>query len=543
MSNPPTSTGHGSFLAAPLGVLIVAAVFLPVAYLLTEAIPRNAAALQTTRDYLTDPAVHHSLLKTLLIGISAAVLCGVIATPLAFVTARASGAHRGWSLAFGLLPLATPPYIVAAMVDRSMQALGLPTQIALTDSAWSNLPMALIIAFALHYLPLVMLLLTLRLNATDRALQEAAVNLGGSAFTVLRRITLPLLAPAYIAALALVMLRIIEDVATPLIVGTDDVLAPMLFLQWSDIGKTSSPVLVSAALLLLLSALLTVVAWNSLQATLRASENGPDACPYRWRPGRSTRYGSTLVVAMLALLALTPFVMLLHAMIATPGQGVAVEQLKPNMLSSVVIGLAVAAGGLLLAGATGLLTRGSRLSVRALRAAITSLLAVPGAVLVIACVWPLGQMNHDPSISPASALAVVVFALTLKQLPYLHRIMVQGADFMRHEFTDTGRMVGMSRPATVVRYLLPAMKWHLWTAFSVGFVGAVAEASILLLMASDAWTPPIAIVAFDKLRDDPLNLVGITAAVLLGVMIAATIAAVFWVRPTYISANRGNRCE
>ncbi len=543
MSDSQTAAGFGSFLAAPLGVLIVTVVFLPVAYLLTEAIPRDAAALQTASDYLTNAVVRHSLLKTLLIGISAAVLCAVIATPLAFITARASGAHRGWSLAFGLLPLATPPYIVAAMVNRSMQALGLPTQIALTDSAWSSVPIALVIAFALHYLPLVMLLLTLRLNATDRALQEAAINLGAGTFTVLRRITLPLLAPAYVAALALVVLRIIEDVATPLIVGVDDMLAPMLFLQWSDIDKVPSPVLVSAALLLLLSALLTVIAWNSLHAALRASDNGPDTCPYRWRPGRSARYGSTLVVTVLALLTLTPFVMLLHAMIAAPGQGVAIEQLKPNMLSSVIIGLAVAAGGLLLAGATGLLTRGSRLSARALRAVIASLLAVPGVVLVIAFIWPLGQMNHNPSISPALALAVVVFALTIKQLPYLHRIMVQGADFVRREFADTGRVVGVSHPATAVRYLLPAMKWHLWTIFSVGFVGAVTEASILLLMASDTWTPPIAIVAFDKLRDDPLNLVGITAAVLLGVMIAATIAAVFWVRPTYVSANRDSRCE
>lgn len=541
MHNSPSPTEFSSLAAALLSIVIAAAVFLPLGYLLIDAVPRDAQAWQITHAFLVDANLHGAVWRTLGIAVAAGLLCAVCATPVAFVAIRAPRIHRGLALAFGLLPLATPPYVIAAAAAQAITTTEIPATLHFGGLGVSTSAIALVVTYAVHYLPLVAVLLMLRLGGIDRGLQESASNLGAGTFTVWRRITLPLLMPAYLTAIALMMLRILEDVATPLMLGVNDMLAPSLLQHWKDVAPDATPLILRGAILLLMSSLVAVIAWSGLRATQTVAE-APDTCTLQWRRCSANHFWSTVGVAVLALITLTPISALLYGYLASPTAGLAIEDLRPNILTSVLIGIGVGGGGMLLATASAMLTRCKGKPAGMLRATTTSLYAVPGVLLAIAVMRYASPITDQFSLT-TGAFSIGVVLISLQYLPYLHFVIAQGLGHAHKDLNSVTKIKGTPGVITTLRFVLPAMKWYLWLAFLVGFVGAVSEVSMLLLMTSDQSAQPLSLFLFEQLSQQPTSAFGITAGLVLSGMIAAAVAAAFWVRPSYASVNRGHRCE
>jgi spermidine/putrescine transport system permease protein len=89
-----------------------------------------------------------------------------------------------------------------------------------------------------------------RLKRFDISLEEAAYNLGASAFTVFRTITLPYLRPALIGSAAIAFLMSFENFNTTLmLVGSD---APLTIMMYGRMREGASPVLNAVSLVLML---------------------------------------------------------------------------------------------------------------------------------------------------------------------------------------------------------------------------------------------------------------------------------------------------
>ena len=74
----------------------------------------------------------------------------------------------------------------------------------------------------------------------DRAMEEAAQNLGCSGFRLFRRIVFPLAMPGYVAGASLVFVKVFDDLATPLLLNVKDMLAPQAYLRVTSIAVCSS---------------------------------------------------------------------------------------------------------------------------------------------------------------------------------------------------------------------------------------------------------------------------------------------------------------
>ena len=89
---------------------------------------------------------------------------------------------------------------------------------------------------SLHYFPFILLNLVVALRNIDGAMEESAQNLGASGWRLFRRIVFPLAMPGYVAGASLVFVKVFDDLGTPLVLGTTNMLAPQAYLRITSVG-------------------------------------------------------------------------------------------------------------------------------------------------------------------------------------------------------------------------------------------------------------------------------------------------------------------
>ena len=89
---------------------------------------------------------------------------------------------------------------------------------------------------SLHYFPFILLNLVVSLRNIDGAMEESAQNLGASGWRLFRRIVFPLALPGYVAGASLVFVKVFDDLGTPLVLGTTNMLAPQAYLRITSVG-------------------------------------------------------------------------------------------------------------------------------------------------------------------------------------------------------------------------------------------------------------------------------------------------------------------
>jgi ABC-type spermidine/putrescine transport system permease subunit II len=151
--------------------------------------PPPALSLRWYRTFLQDARLTEAFFLSLRIGIVATVLAVVIGTlaslALTRYTIRAANVVRLLILA----PLIVPYIVQAVGLFRIFLLLGLRGTVA-----------SLVIAHTVIAIPYVVLVVSAGLMAVPKSLEEASRVLGASAFTTVRRITLPLIAPSIAAS-------------------------------------------------------------------------------------------------------------------------------------------------------------------------------------------------------------------------------------------------------------------------------------------------------------------------------------------------------
>ena len=230
-----------------------------------------------------DPLYLQSYIDSVVIAASATLCTLAIAYPFALAIART---QRRWRIL--LLILAIAPFWTSFLVRVYAWILLLKDQ-GLINGALIRLGIlreplhifatnwAVLIGIVYSYLPFMILPLYVALDRQDRAVAEAAADLGAAPFAVFCRVTLPLSVPGIIAGVLMVFIPAVGEFVIPdLLGGSDTVMIGST--MWNDFFANRDWPTASAAAVVLLILLVGPLAlyehWQ-MRGEARRSEARP----------------------------------------------------------------------------------------------------------------------------------------------------------------------------------------------------------------------------------------------------------------------------
>jgi spermidine/putrescine transport system permease protein len=146
------------------------------------------------------PGLQSAITVSLEIALIASVVATALGTLIALALVRYGFRGRGTTNLLVFLPLSSPEIVLGA----SLLTLFLTFSVAL--GFWT-----ILIAHIMFCISFAVVTVKARLIGFDRHLEEAAMDLGANEWTTFRKVTLPLIAPAILAALLLCFAISIDD--------------------------------------------------------------------------------------------------------------------------------------------------------------------------------------------------------------------------------------------------------------------------------------------------------------------------------------------
>jgi spermidine/putrescine transport system permease protein len=191
--------------------------------------PMTGITLRWIREALTDPVVQQGIENSLLVAFAVVVMT----LPLSLILAHALHRHlsqRGANLLVGLvtMPMQTPRIVLAVLLLLLFSFIGIRPNLG-----------TVVLSHVVLTIPFATLVISARFKSLDRALEEAASDLGASRLQSWVYVLLPLLAPALIAA-AMITFTISFDemVVTYFTIGTQSTLPIVI---WGMLSQGYTP--------------------------------------------------------------------------------------------------------------------------------------------------------------------------------------------------------------------------------------------------------------------------------------------------------------
>jgi spermidine/putrescine transport system permease protein len=249
--NSPQRSRVPSFLTSYFFALIML-LYLPLAVLLlfsfndneTLVFPLKGLTLQWYDRALDTPAALHAVRNSVVVAAGSSAVATVLATMLAILVVKYQ--FRGKSIVLGLavLPLIVP-YIVLGVallllfaafnVERSLLTIG--------------------VAHTVVAIPYALLIVASRLAGMPSHLEEAAMDLGSTYLTALRRVVLPIIFPSVVAAWLVAFTVSFDEFALALfLAGTEPTLPVYILGQLRFASRL--PMLVALAMFVMLGTLM-----------------------------------------------------------------------------------------------------------------------------------------------------------------------------------------------------------------------------------------------------------------------------------------------
>lgn len=324
--------GTRRLLAAGIGAALVLLTVVPLVLLLVGSFRPDGLPLTpgwTLAHYVDVWGSAYDwwiVLNTLIFAGSSTFLAVGIAIALSWLLERTDLPGRDWFRAMILMPMATPPLLLAigwalVLAPRiGIVTVALGPLIGPIDR-WFNIysmPGAIFVQ-TLAYVPTSVLMLSPAVRTVDRALEEAAVVAGASRWQVVWRVGLPILRPALlsVATILLIVGMLAFDVpAVIAIPGHVNLMSIEIFRlmtppsSFPDYGAASA---MNAVLFVFLIAALVFYRRTIRHAPRFAIVSGKGYKPAQARLGAWRGAAAALVLLYLTLAVLLPFVALLWA--------------------------------------------------------------------------------------------------------------------------------------------------------------------------------------------------------------------------------------
>lgn len=239
MASIQPSAGRGQLrpalpLLLPAYLWLTVAIFLPLSAMVFFSFMTDlpmagrdwAATLEHYGAFFQTDLYGRLLLRSLRLGLEVTLYCTLIGFPCAYVLAKVlKGRSREAIFLLVILPFWSNGLVRIfswavflrgnGVVDIALNAV-LPFEVSV-DLMYSY--PAVVIGLVHSYLPYMVLTCYLTLQAIDDSLIEAALSLGASRFTVLRRLIVPLAMPGLAAGAVLIFVPVVGSFMEPRILG------------------------------------------------------------------------------------------------------------------------------------------------------------------------------------------------------------------------------------------------------------------------------------------------------------------------------------
>ncbi len=233
---------------------LIVLLYLPIAILFlfsinantTFSFPLQGLTLRWYQQLFDTPAVLRAARNSLLVAASSGLVATMLGAMVALLMTRYQFRAKKLLLALAVLPLIVPFIVLGVALLLLFAALNI------NRSLWT-----VGIGHTVVALPYTLLIVVARLAGFDPNLEDAAADLGATYPTTLRRIVLPIIAPAMISAWLTAFTVSFDEFALALfLAGPEPTFPVYLFSQLRFANRL--PIMIALAVLLMLGTLLLV---------------------------------------------------------------------------------------------------------------------------------------------------------------------------------------------------------------------------------------------------------------------------------------------
>lgn len=521
------------FIGYPLCWLAFGALGLPAQF-----------SLQFLVRAFTQPGNVAALANTAILALGVGLLSVVLGVPVAWATARTDLPMR--KVFHGLVGLAyiLPPYLtsIAYIILLGPNAGYLNRLIASTGVHGSpiNIFSAAGVTFviAMHVYAIPYFLAYGALQSVDPSLEESARMLGARRWTMLRRITLPLIAPAITGGALLAAINSIALFGPQAFLGLP---AQIVYLPTRIYGALGAypPRFADASALSIVLVLVTVIGLFVQRRYLGrrsfVTVGGRGARPAHHALGALRWPLAFVILVVVGLSSIAPLAVLVAAAFSKVWtDALTVNNLTLANFSAALVDNQIAARGIVnsfrlaIAAATLAVLIGLAIAYLDLRTRVRGRrlldylailpLGLPGTVLAVA----LLQAFIRFPVAIYGTVWVLLIAYVVRSMP----IAVRGANGALRQvdasLEEAARVAGASWLTTIRRILLPIMRSNLMLAWLLVFIPALGELSATILLYTNG-TETISVAIFRLSDLGQLEVVAALSTVLIAVILLATL--------------------
>lgn len=499
-------------IALAVAAFLVAFLVVPVASVIYTAFSSGTGGFTFGHfvSFFQISLMRESFWNSLYVAGASVVFASLIAIPLAYFTVRYRFRGAAAIQTLGVLPLIMPPFVGAVAMQLLFGRSG-SVNLLLNDAFGFKIPFmdglnGVIFVESLHYFPFILLNLVVSLQNIDGAMEESAQNLGASGFRLFRRIVFPLAMPGYVAGASLVFVKVFDDLGTPLVLGTTNMLAPQAYLRITSIGLEDPIGYVISVIMIVFS---VAALWMSARilkgrdyATL---QRGGTSLPQRrlspWQAVAA--YGW---ISLVLLLVLSPHLGILLMSLSkvwsfsvlpegfTLAHYATVFAHSSAMIGNTLLYCGVAALlDVIMGTAIAYIILRTRLPGRQmLDGAASAALAIPGVVLAIGYLRTFKGVELPFSDTAFTATWVALtLAYAVRRLPYALRSCMAALQQMHVSLEEAAENLGASKGRTVRRIVVPLMAGGILAGFVTSFITAAVELSATIVLSSSASQAPM----------------------------------------------------
>ena len=416
-----------------------------------------------------------------------------------------------------LLPLAMPAYVVAYAYTDFLQYSGpfqswlravtglegrmFPEVRSISGAVW-------VFVFSLY--PYVYLLARTALGERAAHLMEAARLLGAPLSRRILRVAIPLARPAVAAGVALALMETLADFGVSSYFGIQT-FTTGIYKAWLAMDNRIAAAQLATLLLLVVAVLLSLEHRSQRRLRFAATRGGRgsvEARPTALRSGRV--WIAWMVCGVPVLMGFVLPVLFMLRPLAADWSVLPWDRFVQWTFNSMRLGAISAALAVGLALALGFsLRRGSHRATQAAVRLVGLGYAVPGAVIVVGLLLPVGWLQNAAPQVPAvywvtGTVLGVVWAYLVRFTSVALQSVQSGYARIPKSFDDTARMLGTAGFALMQRVHWPLLKRSATAAGLLVFVDVMKELPATMLLRPFN-TDTLAVVAYQLARDERLG--------------------------------------
>uniref|UniRef100_UPI0031019969 ABC transporter permease n=1 Tax=Neorhizobium sp. EC2-8 TaxID=3129230 RepID=UPI0031019969 len=447
-----------------------------------------------------------ALWNTIVIGVLGMLGACLLGIPLAFCTSRYRIRGRAIIATFAVLVLCAPPFIGAYAWIMLFGSNGAVTNVLKTLGIAAptiyGIP-GIVMVFSLKFFPYIFLMTENALNTINKSYEDAAENLGCTAFQRFYKVTLPLVFPAVSTGAIICFVLSIADFGTPAILGRGiRTLSTIAYAQYTSEMSGTPTMAVTVSMLMIAISMAALL----LQRRILSKRRYASALTNRPVKKSMTPLKSVLVHGfcyLIVFLAMLPaFTVVYTSFLATSGPvftggfglGSYARILRDSpqaIYNSFLFALAAVA---LIAIVSGLLSfivvRRDNVVSGSLDLLLMVPYLIPGVVMAIGYV---ATFRHPPLDITGTAIIIVILVF-IRRLPYGVRSTTSILRQIKPSIEEAAINLGASPAKTFLSVTVPLMMPGLIIGSLMSFITAINElSSTLILYTARTITMPVLI--------------------------------------------------